>query len=154
MLGSKITYCPTKQCSGRLTAASDFGIKFRDILPIYCFTVPISCSSSLPLHPLSDQFLDEDLLPFHLFDPIGDVLLRLLVPGDEDLLDGVDPPVADCCSLCYDSNMKIREVIKMLQADGWHLVATRGSHRSTNILPSLAVSQSPVTPGTTSLPAH
>jgi len=25
--------------------------------------------------------------------------------------------------------MKIREVIKMLQADGWYLVATRGSHR-------------------------
>jgi len=25
--------------------------------------------------------------------------------------------------------MKIREVIKMLQGDGWYLVATRGSHR-------------------------
>ncbi|MGB9938591.1 type II toxin-antitoxin system HicA family toxin [Methanosarcina sp.] len=25
--------------------------------------------------------------------------------------------------------MKVREVIKLLEADGWHLVATRGSHR-------------------------
>ena len=25
--------------------------------------------------------------------------------------------------------MKVREVLKMLQADGWFLVATRGSHR-------------------------
>lgn len=25
--------------------------------------------------------------------------------------------------------MKIREVIKMLEEDGWYLVATRGSHR-------------------------
>ncbi len=25
--------------------------------------------------------------------------------------------------------MKVREVIKMIQADGWFLVATRGSHR-------------------------
>lgn len=25
--------------------------------------------------------------------------------------------------------MKVREVIRMLEADGWHLVATRGSHR-------------------------
>ena len=37
---------------------------------------------------MSDQFLDEDLLAFHLFDPVGDVLLRLLVLGDEDLLEG------------------------------------------------------------------
>jgi predicted RNA binding protein YcfA (HicA-like mRNA interferase family) len=25
--------------------------------------------------------------------------------------------------------MKVRDVIKMLEADGWHLVATKGSHR-------------------------
>lgn len=25
--------------------------------------------------------------------------------------------------------MKIRDVIKLLEADGWYLVATRGSHR-------------------------
>ena len=25
--------------------------------------------------------------------------------------------------------MKINEVLRLLQADGWHLVATRGSHR-------------------------
>ena len=25
--------------------------------------------------------------------------------------------------------MKIRDVIKMIENDGWHLVATRGSHR-------------------------
>ncbi len=25
--------------------------------------------------------------------------------------------------------MKVREVIRMLEADGWYLVATRGSHR-------------------------
>ena len=25
--------------------------------------------------------------------------------------------------------MKVRDVIKMIEADGWYLVATRGSHR-------------------------
>ncbi|HKQ47988.1 MAG TPA: type II toxin-antitoxin system HicA family toxin [Phycisphaerae bacterium] len=25
--------------------------------------------------------------------------------------------------------MKVREVIRMIEADGWYLVATRGSHR-------------------------
>jgi predicted RNA binding protein YcfA (HicA-like mRNA interferase family) len=25
--------------------------------------------------------------------------------------------------------MKVREVIKLIEEDGWHLVATRGSHR-------------------------
>ncbi len=25
--------------------------------------------------------------------------------------------------------MKVREIIKMMEADGWYLVATRGSHR-------------------------
>ncbi len=25
--------------------------------------------------------------------------------------------------------LKIREVIRLLEADGWHLVATKGSHR-------------------------
>ncbi len=25
--------------------------------------------------------------------------------------------------------MKVREVIRMLEEDGWHVVATRGSHR-------------------------
>jgi predicted RNA binding protein YcfA (HicA-like mRNA interferase family) len=26
-------------------------------------------------------------------------------------------------------NMKVREIIKVLEGDGWQLVATRGSHR-------------------------
>jgi predicted RNA binding protein YcfA (HicA-like mRNA interferase family) len=30
---------------------------------------------------------------------------------------------------CYPSNMKVSEVLRMLQTDGWYLVATRGSHR-------------------------
>jgi len=45
-------------------------------------------NNSLPLHPLAYQLLDKDLLAFHLFDPVGDVLLRLLVLGDEYLLEG------------------------------------------------------------------
>ena len=48
----------------------------------------------LLLHPLPDQFFDKDLFPLHLLDPIGDVLLRLFVPGDEDLLEGAHPPIA------------------------------------------------------------
>jgi len=56
--------------------------------PFYVTVPPL-----FPLHPLSDQLLDEDLFPFHLFDPVGDVLLRLLVLGDEDLLEGVDSPL-------------------------------------------------------------
>ena len=55
------------------------------------------CETLIPLfsfHPLSDQLLDEDLLPLHLLDPVGDVLLRLLVLGDEDLLEGAHPPIA------------------------------------------------------------
>lgn len=44
------------------------------------------------LHPLSDQLLDEYLFPLHLLDPVEDVLLRLLVLGDEDLLEGTHPP--------------------------------------------------------------
>jgi len=48
---------------------------------------------SLPLHPLPDQLLDEDLLPLHLLDPVRNVLLRLLVLGDEDFLEGNDPPL-------------------------------------------------------------
>lgn len=27
------------------------------------------------------------------------------------------------------NNMKVREVIRMIEADGWFLVATRGGHR-------------------------
>ena len=30
---------------------------------------------------------------------------------------------------CYPLSMKVGEVLRMLQADGWYLVATRGSHR-------------------------
>ena len=30
---------------------------------------------------------------------------------------------------CYSSAMKVSEVLRMLQGDGWALVATRGSHR-------------------------
>ncbi len=32
--------------------------------------------------------------------------------------------------MCYhDLDMKIREVIKLIEGDGWYLVATKGSHR-------------------------
>lgn len=30
---------------------------------------------------------------------------------------------------CYPFPMKVGEALRMLQADGWYLVATRGSHR-------------------------
>jgi predicted RNA binding protein YcfA (HicA-like mRNA interferase family) len=30
---------------------------------------------------------------------------------------------------CYRQPMKVSDVLRMLQADGWQLVATRGSHR-------------------------
>lgn len=29
----------------------------------------------------------------------------------------------------YSSLLKVHEVIKMIEADGWYLVATKGSHR-------------------------
>jgi predicted RNA binding protein YcfA (HicA-like mRNA interferase family) len=32
--------------------------------------------------------------------------------------------------MCYhDLDMKIRDVIKLIEGDGWYLVATKGSHR-------------------------
>jgi predicted RNA binding protein YcfA (HicA-like mRNA interferase family) len=30
--------------------------------------------------------------------------------------------------------MKIRDIIKMIEADGWYLARTRGSHQQYNIL--------------------
>ncbi len=30
---------------------------------------------------------------------------------------------------CYPVPVKVSEVLRLLQQDGWHLVATRGSHR-------------------------
>jgi predicted RNA binding protein YcfA (HicA-like mRNA interferase family) len=30
---------------------------------------------------------------------------------------------------CYPANVKVSEVLRMLERDGWQLVATRGSHR-------------------------
>lgn len=30
---------------------------------------------------------------------------------------------------CYPFDMKVSEVLRMLQTDGWYLAATRGSHR-------------------------
>jgi len=47
-----------------------------------------TCPPLLPRRPLAYQFFDEDFFPFHLFDPVRDVLLCLLVLGDEDLLEG------------------------------------------------------------------
>jgi len=37
--------------------------------------------------------------------------------------------VDDCSVSWYVVRMKVREAIKAIQADGWYLVATRGSHR-------------------------
>ena len=31
--------------------------------------------------------------------------------------------------VCYAFDMKVSEVLRMLQIDGWNLVATKGSHR-------------------------
>jgi predicted RNA binding protein YcfA (HicA-like mRNA interferase family)/predicted RNase H-like HicB family nuclease len=41
--------------------------------------------------------------------------------------------------------MKVREVIKMLEADGWHLVRTRSSHRQF---------KHPAKPGKVTVPGH
>ena len=30
---------------------------------------------------------------------------------------------------CYPALVKVSEILRLLQHDGWHLVATRGSHR-------------------------
>ena len=30
---------------------------------------------------------------------------------------------------CYSANVKVSEILRVLQSDGWFLVATRGSHR-------------------------
>ncbi|MDJ0534253.1 MAG: type II toxin-antitoxin system HicA family toxin [Xenococcaceae cyanobacterium MO_207.B15] len=38
----------------------------------------------------------------------------------------------NCCyaiALSYNTFMKVREVIKILEGDGWYLKRTRGSHR-------------------------
>jgi len=32
-------------------------------------------------------------------------------------------------AICYASRMKVNEILTKLKADGWYLVATRGSHR-------------------------
>ncbi len=32
-------------------------------------------------------------------------------------------------AICYPSIMKVIEVLRMLENDGWYLVATKGSHR-------------------------
>ena len=29
----------------------------------------------------------------------------------------------------FDKSMKVREVIKLIEKDGWYLIRTRGSHR-------------------------
>ncbi|MCY2955250.1 MAG: type II toxin-antitoxin system HicA family toxin [Planctomycetota bacterium] len=41
--------------------------------------------------------------------------------------------------------MTIREVIKLIEADGWYLVATRGSHRQY---------KHPTKPGRVTVPGH
>ncbi len=41
--------------------------------------------------------------------------------------------------------MKVREVIKLLEADGWNLVATKGSHRQY---------KHPTTPGRVTIAGH
>lgn len=41
--------------------------------------------------------------------------------------------------------MKIRDVIKMIEADGWYLVATKGSHRQY---------KHPVKPGRVTIAGH
>jgi predicted RNA binding protein YcfA (HicA-like mRNA interferase family) len=41
--------------------------------------------------------------------------------------------------------MKVRDVIRLIEADGWYLVATKESHRhSANTLPSQSVPLLPV----------
>ncbi|HII79236.1 MAG TPA: type II toxin-antitoxin system HicA family toxin [Methanosarcina sp.] len=41
--------------------------------------------------------------------------------------------------------MKVREVIKLLEADGWYLVATKGSHRQY---------KHPIKPGRVTIAGH
>lgn len=41
--------------------------------------------------------------------------------------------------------MKVRDIIKLVEADGWYLVRTRGSHRQYN---------HPTKPGTVTIPGH
>ena len=38
-------------------------------------------------------------------------------------------PWASKPTIWYGSRMKVRDVLRLLRQDGWHLVATRGSHR-------------------------
>ena len=37
--------------------------------------------------------------------------------------------IAPLAMPCYSPPVKVSEVLRLLQQDGWHLVATRGSHR-------------------------
>lgn len=50
--------------------------------------------------------------------------------------------------------MKIRDVIKLLEDDGWFLVTTKGSHVSTNTQRKGAALQSQGNPEMISLQAH
>jgi len=37
--------------------------------------------------------------------------------------------LGNIAAICYASRMKVNEILTKLKADGWYLVATRGSHR-------------------------
>ena len=53
--------------------------------------------------------------------------------GSVSTLGWVKALLAEGCSSkpahCYPSHMKVSEILRLLQTDGWYLVATRGSHR-------------------------
>jgi predicted RNA binding protein YcfA (HicA-like mRNA interferase family) len=50
--------------------------------------------------------------------------------------------------------MKIRDVIKLIEADGWYMVATRGSHRQYKHPTKPVESPSPAIQGMNWPPAH
>jgi hypothetical protein len=51
--------------------------------------IPASC----PLHPLPDQFFNENLFTLHLLDPVRNIFLHFFALGDEYLPEGARPPL-------------------------------------------------------------
>lgn len=67
---------------------------------------------------------------------------------------GFSVPNTDESSPCYSSFMKVGDVLRLVHADGWILVATRGSHRQYSTRTSLIASLGQASQAMISLPAR
>ena len=58
---------------------------------------------------------------FHLFFLITSNSMYIIIQTKQYL--------DKCCVMVYNYNMKIKEIIKIIEKDGWFLAAQKGSHR-------------------------